>query len=45
MIRKGENGWEKFVPHKVEEAIKEFGLFDYPIPDTSEEVKSIPVAN
>lgn len=31
MIKKGENGWEKFVPHKVEEAIKEFGLFDYPI--------------
>jgi len=30
MIRKGEPGWEKFVPHKVEEAIKEFGLFDYP---------------
>lgn len=31
MIRKGEAGWEKFVPHKVEEAIKEFGLFDYPM--------------
>jgi hypothetical protein len=30
MIRKGESGWERFVPHKVEEAIKEFGLFDYP---------------
>jgi hypothetical protein len=30
MIRKGEAGWEKFVPHKVEEAIKEYGLFDYP---------------
>lgn len=30
MIRKGESGWEKFVPHKVEEAIKEYGLFDYP---------------
>ncbi len=30
MIRKGEPGWEKFVPHKVEEAIKENGLFDYP---------------
>lgn len=30
MIKKGENGWEKFVPHKVEEAIKEHGLFDYP---------------
>jgi hypothetical protein len=31
MIRKGEAGWEKFVPHKVEEAIKEYGLFDFPI--------------
>jgi hypothetical protein len=30
MIRKGEPGWEKFVPYKVEEAIKEHGLFDYP---------------
>jgi hypothetical protein len=30
MVRKGEAGWEKFVPHKVEEAIKEHGLFDYP---------------
>lgn len=30
MIRKGEPGWEKYVPHKVEEAIKEHGLFDYP---------------
>jgi hypothetical protein len=30
MIRKGESGWEKFVPSKVEDAIKEFGLFDYP---------------
>lgn len=30
MIRKGESGWEKFVPSKVEEAIKENGLFDYP---------------
>jgi hypothetical protein len=29
MIKKGEIGWEKFVPHKVEEAIKENGLFDY----------------
>jgi hypothetical protein len=29
MIKKGEAGWEKFVPHKVEEAIKEQGLFDY----------------
>jgi hypothetical protein len=31
MIKKGEPGWEKFVPHKVEEAIKENGLFDYPL--------------
>lgn len=31
MIKKGEPGWEKFVPHKVEEAIKEHGLFDYPM--------------
>jgi hypothetical protein len=30
MIKKGEPGWEKFVPHKVEEAIKSHGLFDYP---------------
>jgi hypothetical protein len=33
MIRKGEHGWEKFVPHKVAEAIKEQGLFDYPMPN------------
>lgn len=32
MIKKGEAGWEQFVPHKVQEAIKKFGLFDYPIP-------------
>lgn len=31
MIRKGEPGWEKYVPHKVEEAIKEHGLFDFPM--------------
>lgn len=30
MIRRGEKGWEKYVPSKVEEAIKEYGLFDYP---------------
>jgi hypothetical protein len=30
MIKQGEPGWEKFVPSKVEEAIKEHGLFDYP---------------
>lgn len=29
MIKKGEPGWEKFVPFKVQEAIKEHGLFDY----------------
>jgi hypothetical protein len=38
MIRKGEPGWEKFVPHKVEEAIKEHGLFDYPSPSTAKEL-------
>jgi hypothetical protein len=31
MIRKGESGWEKSVPFKVQEAIKKQGLFDYPI--------------
>jgi hypothetical protein len=31
MIRKGEPGWEKSVPRRVEETIKERGLFDYPI--------------
>jgi hypothetical protein len=41
MIRKGEAGWEKFVPHKVEEAIKEHGLFDYPY---TNEVKQISAA-
>jgi hypothetical protein len=30
MIKKGEEGWEKFVPSKVEEAIKKHGLFNYP---------------
>lgn len=35
MIKKGESGWEKFVPHKVEEAIKEHGLFDLPYSDES----------
>jgi hypothetical protein len=42
MIRKGEGGWEKFVPHKVEEAIKKHGLFDYPL---SSEAKQVPVAS
>lgn len=30
MIRRGEEGWEEFVPHKVSEAIKKKMLFDYP---------------
>src|SRR5690606_6133372 len=30
MIKKGQPGWEQNVPHKVEEAIKALGLFDYP---------------
>ena len=42
MIRKGEAGWEKFVPHKVEEAIKEYGLFDYPY---KQDTKQISVSN
>lgn len=29
MIRKGDEGWEKFVPRKVQEAIKDHNLFDY----------------
>ena len=40
MIRKGEIGWEKFVPHKVETAIKEHGLFDYPYQKDQKEVTS-----
>lgn len=40
MIRKNEPGWEKYVPHKVEEAIKELGLFDFPT-----ESKNIPLAS
>lgn len=35
MVRKGEAGWEKHVPHKVVEAIKDNGLFGYPLPKTS----------
>jgi hypothetical protein len=34
-VRKGEAGWEKYVPHKVVEAIKDNGLFGYPLPKTS----------
>ena len=29
MIKKGEAGWEQYVPMKVQEAIKNLGLFDY----------------
>jgi hypothetical protein len=29
MIKKGDGGWEKFVPRKVQEAIKDHNLFDY----------------
>lgn len=31
MIRKGQPGWEQFVPQKVQEAIKKNGLFEYPL--------------
>jgi len=41
MIRKGEPGWEKYVPFKVQEAIKAHGLFNYPY--TSEH-QAIPYA-
>ncbi len=30
MIQKGKNGWEKFVPNRVADAIKENHLFNYP---------------
>ncbi len=38
MIKKGEQGWEKYVPHKVEDAIKEHGLFDYPVKNEAAEL-------
>jgi hypothetical protein len=41
MIKKGEPGWEKFVPHKVEEAIKQHGLFDYPHSQNEQQQVSI----
>jgi hypothetical protein len=41
MIKKGEPGWEKFVPHKVEEAIKENGLFEYPLSQSRPEIASL----
>jgi hypothetical protein len=43
MIKKGEPGWEQNVPHKVEEAIKALGLFDYP--DAPPQKKKFPVAS
>jgi hypothetical protein len=39
MIRKGEPGWEQFVPAKVSDAIKSNGLFDFP--NTSKPVKEL----
>jgi hypothetical protein len=38
MIRKGETGWEKFVPNKVADAIKDQGLFDYNWKEQAERV-------
>lgn len=45
MIKKGEAGWEKFVPHKVEEAIKEQGLFDYPVNGNAQPVNGTTAAD
>src|SRR6478609_3666034 len=45
MIKKGEPGWEKFVPHKVEEAIKAHGLFDYPFTSEKKQLLGEPVNN
>jgi hypothetical protein len=41
MIKKGETGWEQYVPHKVEEAIKKFGLFDYPFTQNEQQQVSM----
>jgi hypothetical protein len=38
MIRKGETGWEQFVPTKVSEAIKSNGFFDFPVKGKVKEV-------
>ncbi|MCW5911234.1 MAG: TonB-dependent receptor [Cyclobacteriaceae bacterium] len=38
MIRKGEAGWEKFVPTKVSEAIKANGFFDFPVTGQEKEL-------
>ena len=40
MIKKGDAGWEKFVPRKVELAIKEHNLFDYPMQKETAKVAS-----
>jgi hypothetical protein len=45
MIRKGDPGWEKFVPHKVEEAIKEHGLFDYPFTSEKKQLLGETITN
>src|SRR5687767_11146053 len=45
MIRKGDPGWEKFVPHKVEDAIKEHGLFDYPFTSEKKQLSDETVTN
>jgi len=40
MIKNGEEGWERMVPRKVSEAIKEKCLFDYPCkPELKEKAK------
>ncbi|MCX2745911.1 TonB-dependent receptor [Mangrovivirga sp. M17] len=39
MIKKGEPGWEKMVPSKVERAIKDNCLFDYPCEVINEKVE------
>lgn len=39
MIKKGEEGWEKLVPFRVQEIIKEYGLFDYPYAPKEESPK------
>ena len=43
MIRKGESGWEKFVPHKVEEHIKAKGLFDYPLSPNNQKQTTVSI--
>jgi hypothetical protein len=39
MIKKGEHGWEKFVPYKVQEAIKKHNLFDYPYVEDQKKIQ------